>query len=94
MRLTPQRPAQPDDAGDEGRGDPAPDSADARPATAKTTRSRRQKPAGKTKARNLHLTDDIHDHLWLLARKKRISISAAAMDILDRNLPRLRIESD
>jgi hypothetical protein len=30
----------------------------------------------------------------LLARKRKATVSAVAADILDRNLPRLRIESD
>jgi hypothetical protein len=35
-----------------------------------------QHPAGKTKARNLRLMEDVHDRLWLLARQRKQSVSA------------------
>ena len=62
----------------------------------RTTRTRRRRPpaGGETKGRKLQLPDGIHDRLWLLARQKRTTVSAVAADILDRNLPRLRIERD
>jgi hypothetical protein len=41
------------------------------------------------------LIDDVHDRLWVLARqRKQTTVSAVAGDVLDRNLPRLRIERD
>lgn len=82
--------APPDDAGPDPAGGPA----EARAAAPRARRTRRAAPAGKTKPRSLHLPDDIHDRLWLLARKRKTTVSAVAADILDRNLPRLRIESD
>jgi hypothetical protein len=38
------------------------------------------------------MPDDVHDRLWLLARQRRTTISAAAADILDRTLPRFKVE--
>jgi hypothetical protein len=86
-------PSAPDEleAGDpEGRGDQAPE---ARP-TATRTRRRRPAPTGKAKARNLHLTDDVHDRLWLLARQRKTTVSAVANDLLDKALPRWRMERE
>ena len=74
-------PSAPDEleAGDpEGRGDPAPE----------------VRPTGKPKARNLHLTDDVHDRLWLLARQRKTTVSAVANDLLDKALPRWRMERE
>jgi hypothetical protein len=53
----------------------------------KTTRRKRTPPAGKTRARNLHLPDDLHDRLWQYARRKKLTVSAAAIQLLDRSLP-------
>lgn len=81
-----------DDAGDaaaegQGRG-AAPE--------ARTPRARTRRPpvSTETKGRKLHLPDDVHDRLWLLARQKRKSVSAVAAEILDRNLPRFRVERE
>jgi hypothetical protein len=49
-------------------------------------------PTGKTKARNLRLTEDVHDRLWLLARQRKQTISAVANDLLDRDLPRWELK--
>jgi hypothetical protein len=54
-------------------------------------RRKRSVPAGKTSPRNLHLSDEIHDRLWLTARKRKLSISAVAMLALDVYLPKLEI---
>ncbi|MDB5876332.1 MAG: hypothetical protein JWQ07_5774 [Ramlibacter sp.] len=71
----------------EGRGDsPKP--------TATKTRKKRVPVGGETRGRKLHLPDDIHDRLWLLARQRRVSVSAVAADILDKNLPRYRVERE
>jgi hypothetical protein len=48
----------------------------------------------KTKGRKLHLPDDVHDRLQLLAFQKRSTISAVAAEILDRNLPRFRLDRE
>jgi hypothetical protein len=74
----------PDDAEAEGRGDQPGDPA-ASPARA---RRRRPAPAAKTKARNLRLSDDVHDRLFLLARQRKTTVSAVANELLDKALPR------
>ena len=53
-------------------------------------RGKRSTTADKSpsRARNLRLSDDVHDRLWFLARQKRQSVSAVANDILSRSLPR------
>jgi hypothetical protein len=81
-----------DDAGDaavegQGRG-VAPEARTPR------TRARRPPVSTETKGRKLHLPDDVHDRLWLLARQKRKSVSAVAAEILDRNLPRFKVERE
>jgi hypothetical protein len=50
--------------------------------------------AGPTKGRKIHLPDDIHDRLWQLAHQRRTTVSAVAAEILDRNLPRFRVERE
>jgi hypothetical protein len=42
----------------------------------------------------LHLPDHLHDRLKLVALQRRTTASAVAAEILDRNLPRLRIERE
>lgn len=93
LRPTPPpEPAGPDDAGElveaQGRGGAAPE--------ARTPRVRvRRPPVGtETRGRKLHLPDDVHDRLWLLARQRRKSVSAVAAEILDRNLPRFKVERE
>lgn len=85
-------PAPPDDdqvdPENEGRGEPSPES---RPTTPRR-RTRRQAPTGKTKARNLHLTDDVHDRLWLLSRQRKTTVSAVANELLDKALPRWELK--
>ena len=58
------------------------------------TRKKRAPVSTETKGRKLHLPDDVHDRLWLLARQRRTSVSTVAAEILDRNLPRYRIERE
>jgi hypothetical protein len=48
----------------------------------------------ETKGRKLHLPDDVHDRLRLLARQRRTSVSTVTAEILDRNLPRFRVARD
>jgi hypothetical protein len=89
-----EEPAEPVEAADaaegegQGRGDAT---QEARPA-----RTRRKRPpvSGETKGRKLHLPDQIHDRLKLVALQRRTTASAIAAEILDRNLPRLRIERE
>ena len=92
--LRPTAPAEPpanvppDDIETEERDDPAGE-LQAPPPKA---RRKRPAPAGKTKARNLRLTEDVHDRLWLLARQRKQSVSAVANDLLDRALPRWELK--
>ena len=83
-------PGPPDDVElveTEGRGDAA-----AEPQTAPArTRRKRPAPTGKTKARNLHLTDDVHDRLWQYARQRKTSVSTVANELLDKALPRYEV---
>jgi len=74
----------------QGRGEPA---AAGEP---RAPRTRRKRPVagGETKGRKLSLSDAIYDRLQLAAIQKRTTVSAIAADILERNLPRLRIERD
>lgn len=57
-------------------------------------RTRRAAPKGESRGRKIGLPDDVHDRLWQFAREKKITISAAAAGILDKNLPRYRIERE
>lgn len=81
-------PAPPDDAEGESRGEAATETN----ATPTRTRRKRPAPSGKTKARNLHLSDDIHYRLWQYAKEKNITVSAAANSLLDKNLPRYEVK--
>ena len=69
---------------EESRGELA---AESQETPARSKRTKRTAPAGKTKARNLHLTEDVHDRLWFLARQRKQTFSAVANDLLDRALP-------
>ena len=77
-------------AENQGRGEAA--SSESKAPT--RTRRKRQPVSSKTTGRKLHLPDDVHDRLWLLARQRRQSVSTVAAEILDRNLPRYRIERE
>jgi len=57
---------------------------------------RRRAPAigGATRGHKLSLPDGVFDRLQLTAIRRRSNVSAVAAEILDRNLPRLRIEQD
>ena len=91
----PEAPAGPIEGADEA-GDPAegPGRGAAPEARAPRLRARRPPPAAGARGRKLHLPDDVHDRLWLLARQRRKSVSAVAAEILDRNLPRFKVERD
>ena len=86
-------PTDPAEAGEpaaEGRGPtPEPRSAAARP-----RRRRTLSVAAPTKGRKLHLTDDVADRLYLLAHQRRTTASAIATEILDRHLPRFKLERE
>jgi hypothetical protein len=84
-------PAEPEDVAEpaegQGRGEP-------RAAAPRSRRRRPSAPAEKTNKRGLYLTDTVWDRLQLEAIRKRTTVSAVAGDVLERNLPRLRIERD
>jgi predicted transcriptional regulator len=46
----------------------------------------------KTRARNIRLSDDVHDRLWLLARQRKQTVSAVADDLLNKALPRWEVK--
>lgn len=81
--------AQPDDATDQSRGGE-------QATETRAPRPRRKRPpaGGKTTPRKYSVPDEVHERAELLAIKRKTSVSAIVADILDRNLPRLRIESD
>jgi hypothetical protein len=70
----------------EGRGEAVEES---RPAWPRPTRAAAK---GKTRARNLHLTDDVHDRAWQLARQRKATVSAVVNERLDRSLPRWEVK--
>ncbi len=49
---------------------------------------------GETRGRKLSLPDSVFDRLQLAAIQRRKTMSAVAAEILDRNLPKLRIERE
>jgi hypothetical protein len=86
MRPTAPAPASDDvEQVDEGRGDAAPDPQPKR-------RRARIAPTGKTRARNIRLSDDVHDRLGLLARERNQTISAVANTELNKVLPRWEVK--
>jgi hypothetical protein len=70
----------------EGRGDTTP--------KPKPRRAPKKTLEEKGKGRKLVLTDSLFDRLQLYAIKKRLTVSAAAADVLNRNLPKLRIADE
>jgi hypothetical protein len=56
--------------------------------------SRRPRKAEKATGRKLVLSDRVFNRLQLQAIKKGMTASAVAEEVLDRNLPRLRIEQE
>lgn len=57
-------------------------------------RRRRPAPGGEVRGRKLHLPDEIHDRLRLLAFQRRTTASAVAAELLDRALPRFVIQRE
>jgi hypothetical protein len=57
-------------------------------------RPRASAAADKGKGRKLTLPDSVFDRLVLTAIKRGSTASAVAAEILDRNLPKLRIATD
>jgi hypothetical protein len=73
----------------EGRGDAG---ADPQSVPARTRKRTRSAPAGKMKSRNIRLSDDVHDRLWMLSRQRKQSLSAIADDLLNKALPRWEVK--
>ncbi len=76
---------------DQGRG--------AEPRATAAARPRRRKDAKaaaseKTNRRGLYLTDSVWDRLQYEAIRRRTTVSAIAGDVLERNLPRFRVERE
>jgi hypothetical protein len=84
---------------DDQADDPVDDQADGQQsrgalAEPRKTRIRRASPGGETRGRKLSLPDSVFDRLQLAAIQRRKTMSAVAAEILDRNLPKLRIERE
>jgi hypothetical protein len=77
------------DGDGQGRGE-----ANGNPRRPSKRRSRTSAAGEKGKGRKLTLPDSVFDRLVLTAIKRGSTASAVAAEILDRNLPRLRIASD
>jgi hypothetical protein len=97
--TTPPPPAEPEPTpvDPEDVAEPAEGQGRGEPRAIATPKSRRRRPSGpteKTNKRGLYLTDTVWDRLQLEAIRKRTTVSAVAGDVLERNLPRLRIERD
>jgi hypothetical protein len=77
----------PSEGDGQGRGEPI---------SSKPRSRRRPKPAtsGESHGRKLTMPDALFDRLTLYAIRKRMTVSAAAAEVLDRNLPHLRIAVD
>lgn len=91
LLMTPTLPDATDiDQGDEqSRGDDSPIQA------SKPRPRRRRVPAGgAARGHKLTLPDAVFERLELTAIRRRSNVSTVAADILDRNLPKLRIEQD
>jgi hypothetical protein len=50
-----------------------------------------RKIGAATLGRTIHLPEDIHDRLSLLARQRGMTVPLLALDILDRALPQFKI---
>jgi hypothetical protein len=72
----------------EGQGGESPAPSKPRP------RRRRAAAGGPGRGHKLTLPDAVFERLELTAIKRRSNVSAIAAEVLDRNLPRLRIEQD
>src|SRR5947199_6161342 len=90
---TPPEPAGGDPADDQVEPEAEGQGRGAAPAEAKPrARARRAATVGEaTKGRMLSLPDSVFDRLQLTAIQRKKTVSAVAAEIIDRNLPRLRI---
>lgn len=84
--------APPESEAGQGGADDAPEA----PAGAKTTKVRKKKATAaatdRTEEVKLYLTEDIRFRLRMLAFKKGVKVSEAAIEVLDRALPKWNLE--
>jgi hypothetical protein len=74
---------------------PAADPAAEAAKPARTRRRRERAPLStETRGCKLYLPEDIHDRLKLLAIKRRKKLSTLAAELLDKALPRFRLEEE
>jgi hypothetical protein len=86
------RPTAADDAGPGDETEGGGGSVNGADSTPKRTRRAKAAPAGKTRARNIRLSDDVHDRLWQLARERQQTVSAVANHELNKVLPRYEVK--
>jgi hypothetical protein len=91
--VDPDGPAGGDDGQDQGDGQGR-GVTEGRAAVAKGRRRRVDRGTEKLGKRGLYLTASVWQRLQLEAIRKGTSVSAVAGDVLERTLPRLRIERD
>ena len=90
MMPTPLESPAEDQVENEGQGSESP-----APMPKPRPRRRRLSPGGGAgRGHKLTLPDAVFERLELTAIKRKSTVSAIAAEILDRNLPRLRIEQD
>ena len=86
----PDAAAPPDDGSEESRGELAPES---QRTPAKPRANTPFAPTGKTKGRKLYLTDDIHDRLWFMARRRKTNVSVIANESARQSIAPVRTET-
>lgn len=92
-----EAPAKPAAAAPQASNGAQAPAAPAEPEPVKAPRTRRKRApisTEETKGFKLYLPEDIHDRLKLLAIKKRKRVSAVAAELLDKVLPRWRLEEE
>jgi hypothetical protein len=83
------------EASSEANGEANGESRGGLPAKSKTrTRAKKAPAGGPVRGRKLQLPDSVFERLSLHAIKKRSNASTIAAEILDKNLPKHRIETD
>ena len=93
--VSPETVAEPESADvEQGESSESRGAQESRP-SGKTRRRAKVASAEKTSKRGLYLTDSVWERLQLESiRRKKTNVSAVAGEILERNLPRLRIERE
>jgi macrodomain Ter protein organizer (MatP/YcbG family) len=91
IRPTPE--TRPLDQGDEESAEPV-DQGKGEQRPSKSRKRRPVAPVEKTNKRGVYLTDAVWDRLQYEAIRRKTTVSAIAGDVLDRNLPRFKIERE